>query len=207
MVASYLQLIERRYKGQLDPDADEFINYAVEGATRMQTLINDLLSYSRIGTRGKSFQLTDSAAILERALANLRTAIANCQPTITYEGLPQLVADATQLTQLFQNLLSNAIKFRGDAPLHIHITAQHQAGEWLFSVHDNGIGIDLEYRDRIFLIFQRLHNRSQYSGTGIGLAICKKIVERHDGKIWVESKPGVGSTFCFTLPDRREYRI
>ncbi len=204
MVASYLQLIERRYKKHLDQDAEEFITYAVEGATRMQALINDLLSYSRIGTRGQPFKLIDSNAILKRVLDNLRIASETSQAVITSDPLPHVVADTTQLTQLFQNLISNAMKFRGEDPPRIHITAQNEAGAWRFAVHDNGIGIDMEYGDRIFLIFQRLHNRAQYSGTGIGLAICKKIVERHDGQIWVESKPGEGSTFFFTLPDRRE---
>ncbi|NJN59214.1 MAG: GAF domain-containing protein [Leptolyngbyaceae cyanobacterium SL_5_9] len=202
MVASYLQLLERRYRGQLDHTADEFIAYAVDGATRMQTLINDLLNYSRVDSRGKSFVLISCSAILDRAIANLQSAIEAANATLTCAPLPEIMADATQLTQLFQNLISNALKFHSDQPLHIHVSAQHRADAWLFSVQDNGIGIDSEYIDRIFLIFQRLHSRGEYPGTGIGLAICKKIVERHGGNIWVESQPGQGSTFYFTIPDR-----
>jgi PAS domain S-box-containing protein len=204
MVASYLQLLERRYRGKLDDTADEFIDYAVDGATRMQTLINDLLNYSRVDSRGKSFVLTPCSAILDRAIANLRTAIEATGATITYVPLPEIMADATQLTQLFQNLIGNALRFCSDQPPKIHIGAQRQADAWLFSVQDNGIGIDSEYADRIFLIFQRLHSRGEYPGTGIGLAICKKIVERHGGNIWVESQLGKGSTFYFTIPDRGE---
>jgi light-regulated signal transduction histidine kinase (bacteriophytochrome) len=202
MVASYLQLLERRYRGQLDESADEFINYAVDGATRMQTLINDLLNYSRVDSRGKSFVLTPCSAILDRAIANLQATIRAAHATVTCDPLPEIMADATQLTQLFQNLISNAIKFCSDQPPQIHISSQRRADAWLFSVQDNGIGIDSEYIDRIFLIFQRLHSRGEYPGTGIGLAICKKIVERHGGSIWVESQPGQGSTFYFTIPDR-----
>jgi PAS domain S-box-containing protein len=202
MVASYLQLLERRYRGQLDESADEFINYAVDGATRMQTLINDLLDYSRVDSRGKSFVLTPCSAILDRAIANLQTTIKAAHATVTCAPLPEIMADATQLTQLFQNLISNAIKFCSDQPPQIHISSQRRADTWLFSVQDNGIGIDSEYIDRIFLIFQRLHSRGEYPGTGIGLAICKKIIERHGGSIWVESQPGQGSTFYFTIPDR-----
>ncbi|NJO66448.1 MAG: GAF domain-containing protein [Leptolyngbyaceae cyanobacterium RM1_405_57] len=203
MVASYLQLLERRYRGQLDDTADEFIDYAVDGAARMQTLINDLLDYSRVDSRGKSFVIISGSAILDRAIANLQPAIEAANATLTCAPLPKIMADATQLTQLFQNLISNALKFHSDQPLHIHVSAQHQADAWLLSVQDNGIGIDSEYADRIFLIFQRLHSRGEYPGTGIGLAICKKIVERHGGNIWVESQPGQGSTFYFTIPDRR----
>jgi signal transduction histidine kinase/PAS domain-containing protein len=202
MVASYLQLLERRYRGQLDDTADEFIAYAVDGATRMQTLINDLLDYSRVDSRGKSLVLISCSAVLARAIANLQPAIEAANATLTCAALPEIMADATQLTQLFQNLISNALKFHSDQPLHIHVSAQHRADAWLFSVQDNGIGIDSEYADRIFLIFQRLHSRGEYPGTGIGLAICKKIVERHGGNIWVESQPGQGSTFYFTIPDR-----
>jgi signal transduction histidine kinase len=207
MVASYVQLLARRYQGRLDADADEFIAYAVDGATRMQALINDLLAYSRVGTRGKPFEPTDCEAILDQALANLQVAIEENGAAVTHDLLPTVMADATQLTQLFQNLIGNAVKFRGEESLRIHISAHwpsaienRKSDEWIFSVRDNGIGIDPEYHERIFLIFQRLHTREEYPGTGIGLAICRKIVERHGGRIWVESQPGKGSIFYFTIP-------
>lgn len=202
MVTSYLQLLERRYKDRLDANANEFIDYAVDGATRMQTLINDLLTYSRVGSRGRSFELTDVSATLSRAMTNLKVAIEESSAVITHDSLPTIMADATQLVQLFQNLISNAIKFRSQQPLIIHIGAEHQNQAWQFFIRDNGIGIDPEYTGRIFLIFQRLHSRAEYSGTGIGLAVCKKIVERHGGRIWVESASGKGSTFYFTIPDK-----
>jgi PAS domain S-box-containing protein len=201
MVTSYLQLLERRYKGRLDQDADDFITYAVDGAARMHMLINDLLTYSRVSTRAKSFEPTDCSGILNHALSNLRVASEESEATITFDDLPVVEADATQLTQVFQNLISNAIKFhKTDIPPCIHVSAERQGDEWLFSVRDNGIGIAPEHIERIFLIFQRLHTREEYPGTGIGLAVCKKIVERHNGRIWVESKPGEGSTFYFTIP-------
>lgn len=202
MVTSYLQLLERRYKGKLDADADDFIHYAVDGAMRMRTLINDLLSYSRIGTRGQSFELTNCTEAVSCAIANLEVAIAERSAIITCQDLPTVQADPTQLTQLFQNLISNAIKFGHESAPQIGIHASRQEQAWLFSVQDNGIGIDPQYAERIFVIFQRLHNRIDYSGTGIGLAICKKIVERHGGRIWVQSEVGQGATFYFTLPDR-----
>jgi PAS domain S-box-containing protein len=202
MVISYLQLLERRYKGKLDDSADEFIGYAVDGASRMQTLINDLLSFSRVGTRAKPLKLVNCQTLLERALANLKIAIEESQAVITYDTLPEANVDATQLTQLFQNLLGNAIKFRSDRPPQIHIGVKHIQGNWLFFVSDNGIGIETQYQERIFLIFQRLHTRKEYPGTGIGLAVCKKIVERHGGRLWLESEFGQGSTFYFTIPDK-----
>jgi PAS domain S-box-containing protein len=202
MVSSYLQLLERRYKDQLDTDAQEFIAYAVDGATRMQALINALLSYSRVGTRGKPFEPTDCAVILDRALANLKVAIEESDAVVTHDPLPTTMSDSVQLTQVFQNLIGNAVKFHGERRPEIHIGAQRRDGEWLFSVRDNGIGIDPQHYERIFAIFQRLHTREEYPGAGIGLAICKKIVERHGGRIWVESQPGAGSTFYFTIPDR-----
>ncbi|MEK7375291.1 MAG: ATP-binding protein, partial [Thermodesulfobacteriota bacterium] len=205
MVSSYTQLLERRYKGKLDADADEFIAYALEGATRMRALTNDLLEYSRVGTRGRPFEPTDCAGVIQGALANLLAAVGESGAVVTYDGLPTVMADATQLTQLFQNLIGNAIKFRGKEPPRVRISAERQGKEWLFSVSDNGIGIAPEYTERIFNIFQRLHTRSEYPGTGIGLAICKKIVERHGGRIWVESEPGKGSTFHFTIPDRGDH--
>ena len=203
-VSSFSQLLTRRYKGKLDAEADEFITFIVEGAKRMQTLINDLLAFSRIGMRGNPFAPVESGEIFQAAKENLEVAIAESGAVITNDPLPALVADPTQLTQLFQNLFSNALKFRrpGEAP-RIHVSAVWQDGAWRFSVSDNGIGIAPQYFDRIFVIFQRLHGREEYSGTGIGLAICKKIVERHGGRMWVESEPGTGSTFHFTIPDER----
>ena len=199
MVSSYTQLLARRYKGRLDSDADEFIHYAVDGANRMQTLINDLLAYSRVGTRGRELAPTDTAGVLEAARANLLKAIEESSAEVTSGELPTVMGDETQLVQLFQNLIGNAIKFRGEVPPSVRVEAERRDGEWLFSVRDNGIGIDRQYAERIFVIFQRLHGKAEYSGTGIGLAVCKKIVERHGGKIWVESEPGKGSTFYFTL--------
>ncbi len=199
MVSSYTQLLARRYRGQLDSDADEFIAYAVDGATRMQTLINDLLAYSRVGTRGKPLAPTDAGSVLEATRANLRKAIEESGAEVTSDELPSVMGDQTQLAQLFQNLVGNAIKFSGEEQARVHVGAERRNGEWLFSVRDNGIGIDPQYAGRIFVIFQRLHAKTEYSGTGIGLAVCKKIVERHGGRIWVESEPGEGSTFYFTL--------
>lgn len=202
MVRSYLQLLERRYKEQLDADAREFIAYAVDGATRMQNLISALLSYSRVGTRGKPFEPTDCSMVLERVLDNLKVAIEESNAVVTHDPLPTVMADNVQLAQVFQNLIGNAVKFHGERPPAVHVGAQRGKGEWIFSVRDNGIGIDPQHFERIFLIFQRLHSQDEYPGAGIGLAVCKKIVERHGGRIWVESQPGAGSTFYFTIPDR-----
>jgi signal transduction histidine kinase len=202
MVTGYLQLLERRYKGRLDADAQEFIRFAVDGASRMQQLLKDLLTYSRVGSRTQSFTTVDCQAVLEQTVINLKAALAESGAVITHDALPILVANATLLGQLWQNLLGNAIKFRGEAPPHIHIGAKLQPNEWLFAVQDNGIGFEPQYAERIFLIFQRLHTREQYPGTGIGLAICKRIVEVHGGRIWAESQPGQGTTFYFTLPLR-----
>jgi len=199
MVGSYVQLLGKRYKGRLDADADEFIGYALDGALRMQRLIEDLLAFSRVGTRGVAFAPTEVNAVLERALANLKLSIDEAGATVTWNGLPTVSADGGQLEHLFLNLISNALKFRGSAPPDIRISAEQRDRDWLFSVRDNGIGIDPQYFERIFIIFQRLHGKNEYPGTGIGLAICKKIVERHGGRIWVESQPGQGSTFFFTL--------
>ena len=205
MVSSYCQLLQRRYKTKLDSDAEEFIAFAVEGAGRMQRLINDLLAYSRVGTQGKPFEDTDCNDVLDAVLANLQTVIAETQVQIAHDPLPVISGDPVQLVQLFQNLIANAIKFRkptaDDVPATIHVSATLEDGNWVFSVQDNGIGIDPQYSERIFIIFQRLHDRSEYAGTGIGLAICKKIVERHGGRIWVESVPGSGSTFYFSVPE------
>jgi len=208
MVASYVQLLAKRYKGKLDQDADDFIYYAVDGSQRMQNLINDLLVFSRVGTKGKELKSVDFEVVLHHVLANLQQAIQESDAQITHDPLPTLMADSTQMVQLLQNLVGNAIKFRdaNRAPI-IHIGVKQQGHEWLFSVHDNGIGFDPKYRDRIFLIFQRLHNKTKYQGTGIGLSICKKIVERHGGKIGVDSEAGHATTFHFTLPDRGEHLI
>jgi PAS domain S-box-containing protein len=202
MMASFAQLLARRYKDQLDADADEFIGYITEGAVRMQRLINDLLSYSRVGTRGRDFLPTDCAEVVGTVCANLRAAIEESGAVVITDPLPVVMADDTQLVQLFQNLLSNAIKFRGEKPVLVYVGAEHRGNDWRFWVRDNGIGIEAQYVERIFLIFQRLHGRGQYPGTGIGLAIAKKIVERHGGRIWVESEARKGSTFYFTLPAR-----
>jgi light-regulated signal transduction histidine kinase (bacteriophytochrome) len=203
MVASYVQLLKRRYQGKLDADADDFIAYAVNGAARMQRMINDLLAYSRVNTRGKPFELTNCEAVLGQALANLQMAIVESGARVTHTPLPTVMADKTQLMQVFQNLIGNAIKYHGDRPPEIHIGVEHQNSEILFSVRDNGIGIDPQCAERIFVVFQRLHSQEEYPGTGIGLAICRKIVERHGGRIWVESQPGKGATFYFTIPIHR----
>jgi PAS domain S-box-containing protein len=200
MVGSYTQLLARRYEGKLDKDADEFIRFAVDGVARMQLLINDLLTYSRVGRRGKEPQPTDSGVALERALQNLKPAMEDSKGSVTPDSLPVVTADDRQLEQLFQNLVGNAIKYHGDEPPRVHVSAEHSNGWWTFAIKDNGIGIERQYHERIFQVFQRLHTRKEYSGTGIGLAVCTRIVERHGGRIWVESEPGNGSTFRFTLP-------
>ena len=201
-VVSYLQLLERRYAGKLDEKADKYITHAVEGGLRMQGLINDLLTYSRVETRGKTLQVVDVERVVDDALHNLRVAVRENDALITRDPMPPLRADEAQLTQVFQNLIANAIRFRSDAPPEIHIGAQPQDDGWRFSVSDNGIGIDMKHADRIFVIFQRLHTRRAYAGTGIGLAICKRIIERHGGHIWVESELEKGSIFYFTLTNR-----
>ncbi|HEY3328138.1 MAG TPA: ATP-binding protein [Novimethylophilus sp.] len=200
MVASYTQLLARRYKDKLDADANEFIHFAVDGATRMQALIIDLLTLSRVGTHGKPIELCESGVALDRAIANLRLAAEESGAVVTRDPMPKLTADISQLTQLFQNLIGNAIKFRGETSPVVHVGAEKRDGEWLLSVRDNGIGIAPEFFERIFVIFQRLHGKHEYPGTGIGLSVCKKIVERHGGKIWIESEPGKGTVFYFTLP-------
>ena len=204
MVASYTQLLARRYRDKLDGDADEFMGYIVDGAMRMQRLINDLLDFSRVGTRGKPFEQTDCEAVLNQAIANLQAAIEDNKAVVTHDPMPNVMADGSQLVQLFQNLIGNAIKFHSDKRPGVHVGAECKGPEWVFSVRDNGIGIDPKYHERIFVIFQRLHGRTEYPGTGIGLAICKKIVERHKGHIWVESQAGMGSTFYFTIPAKGE---
>ena len=200
MVRNYMQLLAKRYTGKLDTDADEFIGFAHDGATRMQGLIEDLLAYSRVGTRGGKFAPTDANDVLQHALTSLKLAIADANAVVTRDPLPIVPADRSQLEHVFQNLIGNALKFRGSERPALHVTAAPRDGAWLFSVRDNGIGIDPQYFDRIFVIFQRLHGREEYPGTGIGLAITKRIIERHGGRIWVESQPGKGSSFFFTLP-------
>ncbi len=200
MVASYTQLLSRRYKGKLDSDADEFISFAVDGASRMQRLIQDLLAYSRVGTKGKDLLDTSSEEALQQALINLRGAIEESGALVTHDPLPTVPADEMQLIQLFQNLVGNAIKYQGPGVPRVHISAtKNGKKKWIFSVKDNGLGIDPQYFEKIFGVFQRLHKREEFAGTGIGLAICKKIVERHGGSISVESQPGQGSTFRFAL--------
>lgn len=201
-ISSYTDLLARRYQGKLDEDADDFIFFIVDGAARMKQLIDDLLEYSRVETRGKPFTETDTAQLLERVLAALQVAIQESGAEISFNGMPKLKADPTQLAQLFQNLIGNAIKFRGEQPLKIEIGTEKEGKEWHFTVRDNGIGIEDQYFEKIFLVFHRLHCREEYPGTGIGLAICKRIVERHGGTIWVESEIGVGSDFHFTLPEK-----
>jgi PAS domain S-box-containing protein len=200
MVMSFTQLLAKRYKGKLDADADEFIAYIVDGATRMHRLIDDLLAYARLGSRAAEFVPADCEAIFAEAVSNLGSAMEENGATVTHDPLPTVMADRDRLSRLFQNLLSNAIKFRAANPPVVHVSTRRNGNEWLFSVRDNGIGIDPAQFERVFLIFQRLHGKSEYSGTGVGLAICRKIVEHHGGKIWVESQPGKGSTFYFTLP-------
>jgi light-regulated signal transduction histidine kinase (bacteriophytochrome) len=204
MVSSYMQLFEKRYAGQVDPQAKKYIDYAVEGAKRMQALIGGLLEFSRVGRVDEPFEPVDTGAALEQALLNLRSAIDENQAAVTHGPLPTVTGNAGRLAQVFQNLVGNAIKFRRpDQPPSIHVSATPRGKEWLFAVKDNGIGIDAQYVDRIFVIFQRLHTRSEYPGTGIGLSICRKVIERHGGRIWLESQPGAGATFLFTLPRDR----
>jgi signal transduction histidine kinase len=202
-VNSYTQLLARKYEGNLDAKADKYIGYIIEGATRMQQLINDLLEFSRVGTRAKELKPTACEAVLSQVRDNLMVAIAESNAVVTHEPLPTVMGDETQLIQLLQNLISNAIKFRREEPPRVHVSAVQREKEWAFEVRDNGIGMESEYFERIFMIFQRLHSRSEYPGNGIGLANCKKIVDRHGGCIWVESTPGVGTTFHFTIPQTR----
>ncbi len=200
MVSSFMQLLERRYKGSLGNEADQWISFAVDGAKRMQSLIQDLLAFSRVGTQGKPMGPVDCEEVLKQVLSSLELSVKETGALITHDPMPQVMGDATQLSQLFQNLLANAMKFHGAQSPVIKITASKQKSLCKFSVKDKGIGIDPQFFDRIFVIFQRLHSRDEYQGTGIGLAVCRKIVERHRGSIWVESKPGHGTTFHFTIP-------
>ncbi len=200
MIVSYLQLLQHRHQDKLDAEATEFVGYALDGARRMNVMIQDLLAYARVDSRARPLQPTDCESVLTAALLNLKVSIDESGAEIQHERLPTVMGDAIQLTVVFQNLVSNAIKFRGDAPPRIRIQAQRREHEWIFSVSDRGIGIDPKYFERIFVIFQRLHTRQEYPGTGIGLALCKKIIDRHGGRIWVESEPGQGTIFWFSLP-------
>ena len=203
MVASYTQLLRKRYQGKLDDDADEWIGYAVDGAERMQRLIRDLLEYSRVGSENQSFEITECERIWQHVMRNLSASIRDHHANVTHDPLPTIYANPTLLTQVFQNLIGNALKFQGSSPASIHVGATALSDGWEFFIRDNGIGVPPDQRDRIFAIFQRLHGRSEYPGTGIGLAICKRIVEKHDGTIWVDSEPGKGSTFYFTVKTSR----
>ena len=200
MVSSFTQLLERRYKDRLDDDADDYIDFIVEGAQRMKNLIDDLLAFSRLNTEIREFEIILMEVALDDVLTNLKASIKENNAQITYDTLPTINGDPLQINQLLQNLIANAIKFHGENPPLIHISAQEFGKDWLFSINDNGIGIDKDHQEQIFNIFKRLHTRDQYEGTGIGLSICKRIVQRHGGKIWVESEPGKGSTFYFTIP-------
>lgn len=201
MVSSYMQLFEKRYRGALDAQAEKYIAYAVDGAKRMQTLIAGLLEYSRVGRQDEPPARVATGAALDQALTNLRSALEEGKAVVTHERMPSVMGNGAQITRVFQNLVGNAVKFRRSdrAPL-VHVSARVRAREALFGVRDNGIGIDPQYSDRVFVIFQRLHTRSEYPGTGIGLSVCKKVIERHGGRIWFESEPGTGTTFWFTLP-------
>jgi light-regulated signal transduction histidine kinase (bacteriophytochrome) len=199
-VVGFCQLLQQHYQGKLDTEADRLIDRAVEAAQRMRALIADLLAYSRVGKQAQAFAPTNCVAVFDAAVANLQTAIQESGAQVTRSDLPTVWGNATLLGQVFQNLVGNAIKFRRDQPPQIHVAVERQPGDWLFSFRDNGIGIDSRQTERIFEIFQRLHSRQQYPGTGIGLAICKKVVERHGGRISVDSEPGHGSVFSFTIP-------
>ena len=200
-VTNCVQILKEEYRNKLDADADQLIHYAVDSVVRMKALINDLLLFSRVGTRSQQFEETNCEEVLEETLTSLRSSIAETGAVITHDPLPTIPADGTQLLQVFQNLIANAVKFRRDEPPKVHISAVKNGSEWVFSIKDNGIGIEPRHFERIFVIFQRLHNRTEYEGSGMGLAIVKKIVERHQGKVWVESEVGVGSTFYFTIPN------
>jgi light-regulated signal transduction histidine kinase (bacteriophytochrome) len=201
-VVSCMQLLEKKYKSKLDADADQYLHYAVDSAVRMKALIQDLLTYSRIGTRGKPSQPTDCEKLVDETLRNLRSAIVETGAVITHDPLPTISGDDTQLSQVFLNLIGNAVKFRRDELPRVHLSTRKNNNEWVFSVKDNGIGIESRHLERIFVIFQRLNKRAEYGGTGMGLAIVKKVVERHGGRVWVESEPGVGTTFYFTIPEK-----
>jgi len=200
MVTSFTQLLERRYKDKLDVDADEYIGFIVEGSKRMKYLIDDLLEFSRLNTQNREFESVLLKITLEDVLRNLNATIKENNAKISHDPLPTIRGDRSQINQLLQNLIANAIKFHGDEPPKVHISAEESGNEWIISVNDKGIGIDPDHQEQIFRIFKRLHTREEYAGTGIGLAICKRIIDKHNGKIWVESELGKGSTFYFTIP-------
>jgi light-regulated signal transduction histidine kinase (bacteriophytochrome) len=200
MITGYTQLLAKRYRAKLDDTAGEYIGFAVDGAKRMQGLITDLLTYSRVGTKGKPFALADCELILDTTLKGLMTTIDECGARISHDPLPVIWGDAGQIGQLFQNLIGNGIKYRNSKAPDIHVSCERDGEKWIFSVRDNGIGIEPRHTERVFVIFQRLHTREEYPGTGIGLAVCKKIVERHGGRIWLKSQPGQGAIFYFTIP-------
>jgi light-regulated signal transduction histidine kinase (bacteriophytochrome) len=199
-VASFCQLLQRRYGGQLDEKADQYIEYAVDGAKRMQMLINDLLAFSRVGRVEQERVPVPAGELLAQAEANLATAMRRARAEVGAGGLPTVLAEPTLLTAVFQNLISNAIKFRGERAPRVSVTAEREGDFWVFAVADNGIGISSEYAERIFVIFQRLHDKATYPGTGIGLAMTRKIVEYHGGRIWLDTTAASGARFCFTLP-------
>ncbi len=203
MVATYTQLLAERYRDKLDADADKYIHYALDGALRMQKLVRDLLTFSRVGRQAMAVQSSDCNAVIEESLKNLEAAIQESGAVVRRDPLPVVMADSSQLAQVFQNLIGNAIKFRGSAPPVIRVSAELKGKEWVFSVADNGIGIAAEHRENVFVVFRRLHTREEYPGNGIGLSICKKIIEQHGGRIWVESEPDRGSIFQFSLPVNR----
>jgi light-regulated signal transduction histidine kinase (bacteriophytochrome) len=204
MVSSYTQLLGRRYNEKFDPDAREFMAYIVDGAARMKQLIEDLLAYSRVGTKGRDFKIVELERSVRRAIANLKAAIDESGASVSYDPLPTLPADEVQLAQVFQNLMGNALKFRSQAAPRIHVSVAEKPEAWEIGVRDNGIGIEPQYFERIFMVFQRLHNKGEYPGTGIGLAIVKKVIERHGGHVRVESTLGEGSAFIFTLPKHQK---
>ena len=197
---SFAQILDKDYKGKLDSAADEYLGFIMDGAERLETLINDLLTYSRIDTQGISFKPVNCSSVFDQVKNDLLFGVEDTKADVTRDDLPTVMGDGSQMSQLFQNLLSNAIKFHGDDPPRVHVSAERQDDAWLFAVRDNGIGIDPEHTERIFAMFQRLHTQEEYPGTGMGSAICKKILERHGGNIWVKSQLGVGSTFYFTIP-------
>lgn len=203
VIDGFVRLLARRYQGRFDEKADQYIGYTVDGVKRMQDLIRDLLAYSKVGSRGQTLEPLDFAAAVDIAVGNLQAAVADSGAVITHDPLPTLMANGSLINRLFQNLIGNALKFHRNVPMRVHISARQQENSWIISVQDNGIGIEPKYAEKVFGMFQRLHTTGEYPGTGIGLAICKRIVEHHGGEIWLSSEPGKGSTFHFTIPTRK----